>query len=73
MTKSKRAFAAMLIDAQGFGDIEEISQKSLADIIYELKKIEEFKKPEPVPETEPLLVTKIKDFWSRLTHDSDDD
>ena len=39
MTKSKRAFAAMLIDAQGFGDIEEISQKSLVDIIYELKKI----------------------------------
>jgi hypothetical protein len=65
MTKSKRAFAAMLVDAQGFGDIDEISKKSLVDIIYELKKIEE--KPEP------SVVTKIKDFWSRLTHDSDDD
>ena len=67
MTKSKRAFAAMLVDAQGFGDIDEISKKSLVDIIYELKKIEE--KPEP----EPSVVTKIKDFWSRLTHESDDD
>jgi hypothetical protein len=28
--------------------------------------------PEPEPE-EPNVIVKIKDFWSRLTHDSDTD
>jgi hypothetical protein len=52
----------------------------------ELKKVEpsspEVKKPEPEPvvevnkaeeteEEEPIVIVKIKDFWSRLTHDSD--
>jgi hypothetical protein len=62
---------------------------SLVDIIYEMKKVEEEAKkkaePEPEPEKkaepssteaeepEPIVVTKIKDFWSRLTHDSDSD
>jgi hypothetical protein len=32
---------------------------------------EEKKEPEPVEEPEPVVVMKIKDFWSRLTHDSD--
>jgi hypothetical protein len=33
---------------------------------------EEKKEPEPVEEPEPSSpVMKIKDFWSRLTHDSD--
>jgi hypothetical protein len=44
----------------------------------------EVKKPEPEPEPvvevnkaeeteeeEPIVIVKIKDFWSRLTHDSD--
>jgi hypothetical protein len=25
------------------------------------------------PEEEPIVIVKIKDFWSRLTHDSDSD
>ena len=33
------------------------------------KKVE----PEPEPEEEPIVIVKIKDFWSRLTHDSDSD
>jgi hypothetical protein len=28
---------------------------------------------EPVVEEEPIVIVKIKDFWSRLTHDSDTD
>jgi hypothetical protein len=34
----------------------------------------EEKKTEPVAEEEePIVIMKIKDFWSRLTHDSDTD
>jgi|694.fasta_scaffold01424_50 hypothetical protein len=90
MTKSKRMFAELLVQAQGHGDAEEIAKTmSLVDIIYEMKKVEEEAKkkaePEPEPEKkaepssteaeepEPIVVTKIKDFWSRLTHDSDSD
>jgi hypothetical protein len=29
--------------------------------------------PPPVVEEEPIVIMKIKDFWSRLTHDSDTD
>lgn len=89
MTKSKRMFAEMLVQSRGYGDPDEIAKTmSLVDIIYEMKK-EELKKeaePEPVPEKpvvkekdlpssteEPVVVMKIKDFWSRLTHDSDSD
>ena len=95
MTKSKRMFAEMLIQARGHGDADEIAKTmSLVDIIYEMKK-EELKKvepeephsppppvveekkseqePEPEPEEEPMVIVKIKDFWSRLTHDSDTD
>jgi hypothetical protein len=80
-------FAEMLVQARGYGDADEIAKTmSLVDIIYEMKK-EEFKKAEPekeaeVPspppvavevkkEEEPVVIMKIKDFWSRLTHDSD--
>ena len=101
MTKSKRMFAEMLVQARGYGDADEIAKTmSLVDIIYEMKK-EELKKetpppstepktepekespppvveekkeaPPPVVEEEPIVIMKIKDFWSRLTHDSDSD
>lgn len=97
MTKSKRMFAEMLVQARGYGDVDEIAKTmSLVDIIYEMKK-EELKKvepekppsaepvadekkaaPPPVEEKEdsteePIVIVKIKDFWSRLTHDSDTD
>ena len=102
MTKSKRMFAEMLVQARGYGDADEIAKTmSLVDIIYEMKKEElkkveeppvveekkveppskeaqppsppEEKKTEPEKEEEPIVVMKIKDFWSRLTHDSDTD
>ena len=96
MTKSKRMFAEMLVQARGYGDADEIAKTmSLVDIIYEMKK-EELKKATPEPEKEspppstepvveekkaesfieeeePIVIMKIKDFWSRLTHDSDTD
>ena len=97
MTKSKRMFAEMLVQARGYGDADEMAKTmSLVDIIYEIKK-EELKKAEPEPEPEvkkveperekkkedspppvveeeePNVIVKIKDFWSRLTHDSDTD
>jgi len=34
---------------------------------------EEEKKAELSSTEEPIVITKIKDFWSRLTHDSDTD
>ena len=93
MTKSKRMFAEMLVQARGYGDADEIAKTmSLVDIIYEMKKeelkkeapskeaeppsppvAEEKKEPEPVVDEEPVVIMKIKDFWSRLTHDSDTD
>jgi len=78
MTKSKRMFAEMLVQAQGHGNAEEIAKTmSLVDIIYEMKKLEEeSKKEEPESKKEEPsspVVIKIKDFWSRLTHDSDTD
>ena len=86
MTKSKRMFAEMLVQARGYGDADEMAKTmSLVDIIYEIKK-EELKKESPPPvveekkkeppvveEEEPVIIMKIKDFWSRLTHDSDTD
>ena len=96
MTKSKRMFAEMLVQARGHGDADEMAKTmSLVDIIYEIKK-EELKKATPEPEKEspppstepvveekkaesfieeeePIVIMKIKDFWSRLTHDSDTD
>jgi hypothetical protein len=79
-------FAEMLVQARGYGDVDEIAKTmSLVDIIYEMKK-EELKKETPPPveketkpppslteDEEPIVIMKIKDFWSRLTHDSDTD
>lgn len=82
-------FAEMLVQARGYGDADEMAKTmSLVDIIYEIKK-EEVKKEAPLPSTEPpiveekkadppstdepIVIMKIKDFWSRLTHDSDTD
>ena len=104
MTKSKRMFAEMLVQARGHGDADEMAKTmSLVDIIYEIKKeelkkaespppvVEEKKEPAPSKEAQPPStpveeepvvekkaepsspVMKIKDFWSRLTHDSDTD
>jgi hypothetical protein len=57
MTKSKKVFAEMLVQQQGFGDAEEISKTmTLVDIIYELKKTEPQKPAEPP-----------RDIWSRLS------
>lgn len=79
-------FAEMLVQARGYGDADEMAKTmSLVDIIYEIKKAElEKEKPEPEPVVEEKAspssteepsspVMKIKDFWSRLTHDSDTD
>jgi hypothetical protein len=91
-------FAELLVQAQGYGDADEIAKTmSLVDIIYEMKKAEQEKKPKeeisltkepekkvdsepeevkkagPSSTEEPQVIVKIKDFWSRLTHDSDTD
>jgi len=42
--------------------------------VVELKKDAPSKEVQPpVAEEEPIVIMKIKDFWSRLTHDSDTD
>jgi hypothetical protein len=45
--------------------------------VVEVKKESPSKEAEPpsppVVEEEPIVIMKIKDFWSRLTHDSDTD
>lgn len=77
MTKSKRMFAEMLVKEQGHGDPDKIAQSTrLVDIIYAIKVAEEKNKkpmPEPEPGSEPEPPVKLRSFWSRLTHDSDDD
>ena len=68
MTKSKRVFAEMLVEAQGSGNAEEIAKTmTLVEIIYQLKKTEE--PVVPVAPSEPVLEHKIRDFWSWLTTD----
>jgi len=58
MTKSKRVFAEMLVQQQGFGNAQDIANTmTLVDIIYELKKTEP-QKPPPEPP---------RDIWSRLS------
>lgn len=59
MTKPKRAFAEMLVAAQGSGSVDDIcEQMSLMDIIYEMKRLEKEEEPvtepEPAPEPEPV-------------------
>lgn len=77
MTKSKRMFAEMLVQEQGFGDPDEIAKNnSLVDIIYAIKKAELTKeKPEPESVPEPKLEQpkpesfKIRDIWSWLSEE----
>lgn len=80
MTRPKRVFAEMLAKAQGGEDVDvdDICEKlTLADIMYELKKLEKeteaeaASEPEPEPEpeakSEPEPPRHIPDFWSRLS------
>ena len=70
MTKSKRVFADMLVEIQGFGDPEEIAKTmTLVDIIYELKKAEDKASAAPEDPEVPELQIKIRDFWSWLSSD----
>lgn len=72
MTRPKRVFAELLVKAQGGQDldVDDICERlTLADIMYELKKLEKEAEevppaPEPEPEPEP---TKLDNFWSRLS------
>jgi hypothetical protein len=82
MTRPKRVFAEMLAKAQGGEDVDvdDICDKlTLADIMYELKKLEKEAEAEAAPEPEPEPEEKpkpepepepprpIPDFWSRLS------
>ena len=78
MTRPKRVFAEMLAKAQGGEDVDvdDICDKlTLADIMYELKKLEKEAEAEAVPEPEPEPEKQpepepprpIPDFWSRLS------
>jgi len=77
MTRSKKAFAELLVQAQGFGDAEEIAKEmSLVDIIYKMKKAEEaaeVKKVEEAPqkvEEAPQWVEEavvFESIWSRIS------
>jgi hypothetical protein len=82
MTRPKRVFAEMLAKAQGGEDVDvdDICDKlTLADIMYELKKLEKeaeaeaAPEPEPDPEPEPKVKPELEpprpipDFWSRLS------
>lgn len=78
MTRPKRVFAEMLAKAQGGEDVDvdDICENlTLADIMYELKKLEKEAEaaPEPEPEPEPEKKPEpepprnIPDFWSRLS------
>ena len=50
-------------------------KKEAPPVVEEKKEVPppvvEEKKVEPVVDEEPVVIVKIKDFWSRLTHDSD--
>jgi hypothetical protein len=56
---------------------EELKKESPPPSTQEPEPVKETKEPEPVEEKkeedEPIVIVKIKDFWSRLTHDSDTD
>lgn len=74
MTRPKRVFAEMLAKAQGGEDVDvdDICENlTLADIMYELKKLEKETETEPEPEVKPVAVPDtpgpIPDFWSRLS------
>ena len=82
MTRPKRVFAEMLAKAQGGEDVDVddiCDTLTLADIMYELKKLEKEAEAEaapepepepeekPKPEPEPAPPRPIPDFWSRLS------
>jgi outer membrane biosynthesis protein TonB len=82
MTRPKRVFAEMLAKAQGGEDVDVddiCDNLTLADIMYELKKLEKEAEAEAAPEPEPEPEEKpkpepepepprpIPDFWSRLS------
>jgi hypothetical protein len=78
MTRPKRVFAEMLAKAQGGEDVDVddiCDNLTLADIMYELKKLEKEAEaeaapepePDPEPEPEPEPPRAIPDFWSRLS------
>ena len=61
---------------------EEVKKEEAQPIVEEEKDPEKKEEPEAVEvkkalpvveEEEPNVIVKIKDFWSRLTHDSDTD
>jgi hypothetical protein len=54
---------------------EELKKAEPPPVVEEKKEAEPEpeKKAEPVVDAEPVVIMKIKDFWSRLTHDSDTD
>jgi hypothetical protein len=61
MTRSKRVFAEMLVKAQGGEDVsvDEICENlTLADIMYELKKLEKEAEAAAEPEPEPVVTVK---------------
>lgn len=72
MTRPKRVFAELLVKAQGGQDLDvnDICERlTLADIMYELKKLEkETEVAVPEPEPEPVEEIRTPDnFWSRLS------
>lgn len=81
MTRPKRVFAEMLIKAQGGEDldVDDICDRlTLADIMYELKKLEKEQEPEPEPEPEPKPEPEpeperrpLSNFWSRLSNEDE--
>jgi hypothetical protein len=50
----------------------EPEKESPPPVVDEKKEPEE-KEAKPPSTEEPVVIVKIKDFWSRLTHDSDTD
>jgi hypothetical protein len=72
MTRPKRVFAELLVKAQGGQDldVDDICERlTLADIMYELKKLEkETEVAVSEPEPEPVEEIRTPDnFWSRLS------
>jgi hypothetical protein len=53
---------------------EELKKETPPPVVEAEKKEAPSKEAQPpVVEEEPIVIMKIKDFWSRLTHDSDTD
>jgi hypothetical protein len=48
-------------------------EKEAPPVVEEKKAEPEEKEAKPPSTEEPIVIVKIKDFWSRLTHDSDTD